>query len=125
MRKILILLFLLSFVSIPIFAQTPTATATSKLEWIITAADLSTAQSYVYKYYLDASPTGIIFSTGVSCVGATPPFTCQTSFPVVSSGNHTLRISASNTAGESLPSDPFAFAFVGIPSKPTGIRIIT
>lgn len=125
MRKSLLVLLLIFLSSDHhINAQTPVATPTSKLAWVITAADLNTAQSYVYKYYLDASATGIIFSPSPTCSGTAAPFSCQVAFPAVGNGNHTISITASNTAGESLHSDPFAFAFVGIPSKPTGLRII-
>ncbi|MET0742945.1 MAG: hypothetical protein ABWY78_06200 [Microvirga sp.] len=102
--------------------QPPQATPDSKLAWNIPAQDLNTAQGYGYKWYLDGSATGNQFS-GVLCSGVAPTFECIVTFPPVTQGNHTIRISASNVAGEGVPSDPFAFAFVGKPGKPTNITI--
>ncbi len=98
--------------------QPPIATSTSKLNWGMTGQDLNTVQGYGYKWYLDGSATGNQFS-GVLCTGTTPSFSCTVNFPPVTQGNHTVRISASNSAGEGALSDPFAFAFVGKPDKPT------
>lgn len=115
-------LFLLLFLLLPSVQQPPTATASSKLVWMMTGQDLNTVQGYGYKWYLDGSATGNQFS-GVLCSGVTPSFECVVAFPPVTQGNHSVRISATNAAGEGELSDPFAFAFVGSPSKPTGITI--
>lgn len=100
----------------------PTATSASKLAWTQAGQDLNTVQGYGYKWYLDGSATGNQFS-GVLCSGATPTFDCVVQFPPVTQGNHSIRLSASNAAGEGVLSDPFAFTFVGKPDKPTNLRI--
>lgn len=119
---ILSTLLLLNLSYIGVFQVPPTATAQNKLFWNQPAQDLTTAQAYQYKWYLDGSATGNQF-TGVLCSGVTPTFTCEVQFPPVTQGNHSIRISANNVAGESPLSDPFAFAFVGNPSKPTALGI--
>lgn len=105
-----------------LFQTLPQATPSSKLQWDIPAQDLNTAQAYGYKWYLDGSATGNQFS-GVVCSGVTPNFQCIVAFPPLTQGNHTIRLSASNAAGEGPLSDPFAFAFVGNPGKPINIII--
>lgn len=106
----------------PAIQQPPVATSNSILVWGVAAQDLNTAQGYGYKWYLDGSATGNQFS-GVLCSGVTPTFTCEVAFPPVTQGNHTIRLSASNAAGEGELSDPFAFSFVGKPPKITNITI--
>ena len=104
-------------------AQTPpVASANNKLQWGQPAQDLSTASAYTYKWYLDGSATGTSF-TGVTCTG-TGPYQCIVMFPPVSQGNHIIKISASNAAGESPLSDPFSFTFVGKPLQPTNLQIV-
>ena len=102
--------------------QAPVATPLSKLAWDMPAPDLASAQAYVYRFYPDGATTGNAF-TAVTCAGTTSPFQCETAFPSFSQGNHTLRLTASNVAGEGIPSDPFAFAFVISPNKITNIHI--
>jgi hypothetical protein len=116
------LLAILLFFVAPVIQQPPIATSASKLAWVMTGQDLNTVQGYGYKWYLDGSTTGNQFS-GVLCSGITPTFECQVAFPPVTQGNHVIRLSASNAAGEGELSDPFAFSFVGKPAKITGITI--
>jgi hypothetical protein len=114
---------LVAATSVLVNAQTaPIATANSKLAWTIAAPDLATSQSYIYKYYPDASATGTNL-VSVACTGTVSPFACEVAFPLFTQGNHTLRLSASNAAGEGTPSAPFAFAFVGKPATPGSITI--
>jgi hypothetical protein len=125
MKKILITLILVTIGLINISAQAPpVATATSKMAWDIPAQDLNSAQGYAYKWYLDGSATGNQFS-GVLCSGVSPTFNCQVVFPALTQGNHTMRISATNAAGEGPLSDPFAFSFVGNPGKPVNLHIVS
>lgn len=119
---ILSTLLLLNLISPTVFQTPPIATAQNKLYWTQAAQDLNTAQGYSYKWYLDGSATGNQF-TGVLCSGVSPTFNCEVQFPPVTQGNHTLRLSASNVAGEGPLSDPFAFSFVGNPAKPTALGI--
>lgn len=102
--------------------QPPIATAANKLAWDQIAQDLNSAQGYAYKYYADGSATGNQM-TGVLCTGSVSPFQCEVQFPPFTQGNHSVRISATNAAGEGILSDPFAFSFVGLPSKPTNLHI--
>jgi hypothetical protein len=100
----------------------PPASANQKFAWDQVALDLAEAQGYTYKYYPDGSTTGVVFQN-VTCTGAASPFVCTTPIPAFTPGNHTITITAGNVAGESDKSDPFAFAFVVTPGKPTRIRI--
>jgi len=98
------------------------ASVNQKFAWDQAALTLADAQGYTYKYYADGSTTGINFA-GIACTGSASPFVCSVSIPAFTPGNHTITITASNIAGESPKSIPFAFAFVVTPAVPTGIRI--
>lgn len=100
------------------------ASSNQKFAFDISAPTLVDAQGYTYKYYPDNSPTGIPF-VGVVCAGTTSPFTCNVSIPAFTPGNHSIQLTASNVAGESLKSSPFVFVFVVTPSIPFNIRIIS
>jgi hypothetical protein len=120
MKKLFfVFLFSLTFYAVRVNAQ---ATGTSKLVWDQIAPDLVTANSYIYKYYPDSSLTGTSLNP-IVCTGTASPFTCSVSYPAFTPGNHTLTVTASNAAGESLKSIPFPFTFVVIPAAPTNIRI--
>lgn len=107
--------------ALAIMQPSPIATPASKLAWDQPAPDLSSAQGYTYKYYPDGSTTaGALI--GTTCSGTVTPFQCEVQFPTFVQGNHTLKLSATNVAGETL-SDPFAFAFVDKPGKPINIHI--
>ena len=119
----IVLIILMTALAVPTIAQAPpVATANSKLAWGMPAPDLATAQSYTYRQYPDASATGVVLNA-VTCTGTATPFACEVAFPLFTQGNHTLRLSASNAAGEGVPSAPFAFTFVGKPGTPTSITI--
>ncbi len=100
----------------------PIGSSNQKFAWDQVAVDLAEAQSFTYKYYPDNSATGLTFAT-VTCTGTVSPFVCTTPIPAFTPGTHTITITASNLAGESDKSNPFAFAFVVTPGKPTNIRI--
>lgn len=117
----LITVLLISIASLA--AQTPpTAIATQKFEWDQAAPTLADAQGYTYKYYPDGGLIGVNFSS-VACSGAASPFRCNTPIPAFTPGNHNITITASNAAGESAKSVPFAFNFVVTPAVPVGVRI--
>jgi hypothetical protein len=119
----IILVILVTALAVPTVAQTPPiATANSLLSWGIPAPDLASAQTYTYRYYPDATATGTILNA-VTCSGTATPFVCQVAFPLFTQGNHTLKLSAANAAGEGVPSAPFAFSFVGKPGTPINITI--
>jgi hypothetical protein len=102
-------------------AQTP-ANPGNKIGWDQPASALAEAQGYTYKYYADAGIVGVTL-TPVACTGTASPFQCEVAFPAFTPGAHTLALTASNTAGESVKSAPLAFTFVVIPSAPTSLRI--
>lgn len=104
------------------FAQS-NATSTSKLGWDQAGvASTVEAQGLTYKYYLDGSATGTTI-TGVTCTGVSPSVSCQATFPVTPAGSHTLTMTASNVAGESLKSTALPFVYVVVPSAPSNLRI--
>lgn len=125
MKKVIFVL-LLCVLSAPAFAQTPATTA-NKIAWEQQAPSLADAQAYVYKYYPDGAATGIVL-TGVTCTSTTSPTgtivpQCEVAFPAFTPGSHTLTLTASSVAGESVKSTPLSFAFVVIPSAPNNLRI--
>jgi hypothetical protein len=103
-------------------AHAQQASPNSTIQWDQPAPTLADAQAYTYKYYADGSTTGVVFN-GVTCNGTASPFTCTVLFPAFTPGNHTIRLTAQNIAGESTPSSPFGFTFVVTPSSPNNIRI--
>lgn len=110
---------LLCLWAVPAFAQT--AGPGSHLAWDQIAPDLATAQGYTYLLTADAGTATVVAGT---CTGALSPFVCTTPIPAFTPGPHTVVLTAGNVAGASLPSAPFAFTFVVIPSTPTGLRIV-
>lgn len=114
------LLIIIGIVLLPILASAQ-ATGTSKLAFDQAAANLAEANSLTYKYYPDGAATGV--TTTVTCTGSTSPFVCETPFPAFTPGSHTIQVTASNAAGESLKSAVFNFTFVVIPSAPVNLRI--
>jgi hypothetical protein len=102
------------------------ATGSSKITFDQAAPDLATAQGYTFKHYDDSLTVGVAL-TGVTCAAKVPPvtgtFACVGSFPAETPGSHSLTLTSANVAGESLPSVPFAFVFVVIPTPPTNIKI--
>ena len=120
MKKLVILPVLLFITAIQ---PPPPLVVGDKLGWDQAAPTLVEAQAATYKYYLDSSATGIAF-VNVTCSGTVSPFPCQVVTPIFSPGNHTIQLTASNAAGESLKSSPFAFSFVVTLNSPSGIRII-
>lgn len=120
MKRVSFLLILLLLVPSVVFSQ---AIPTSKLGWDQDAPTLSDAQAYTYKYYADGSSTGAVLSN-VTCTGSTSPFVCTAPFPAFTPGNHSIKLTASNLAGESSSSLPLDFTFIVTPSVPRGLRII-
>jgi hypothetical protein len=117
------LLFTFAFLLCASFAHAQ-ATPASKLGWDQAAADLATANAYSYKHYDDLSVTGVALAPA-TCTGTASPFACQAPFPAFTPGaTHTIAITASNVAGESLKSTPLSFQFIVIPAAPTNLRII-
>lgn len=102
-------------------AQT-TGTPSSRLGWDQQNASAAEAESFTYRYYPDGATVGTVL-TGVTCVAGTPTV-CSAPFPAFTPGNHSLTLTASNAAGESLPSAPLSFTFVVVPTAPANLRIL-
>lgn len=115
MRRLL-LVFVVFGLAVPAVAQT--ATPGSKFAWT-QSADATTAQAYTWKIYNDGATTGVALAP-VTCVAGTPTTTanCTVPIPPYTPGAHTMTITATNAAGESVKSDPLTFTMVAIPAKP-------
>jgi hypothetical protein len=127
MKKFLIAISVIMLIATSTYAQVtppPIPTSTSKfLAWDQDASSLIEAQGLTYKYYADSSTTGVVLPN-VTCIGTASPFQCQVAFPAFTPGVHTLAITASNIAGESVKSiPPLNFSFVVIPGTPRNITI--
>lgn len=120
MKKTLLAAAALFLLSTPLYAQT---TAKDKLAWDQTAPDVATAQAYTYSAYADTATVGTTLSP-VTCTGTVSPFLCSVPFPAFTPGPHTLQVTASNVAGESLKSNVFSFTFVVVPTAPANLRKI-
>lgn len=123
---ILSLLFLITL-SLSASAQT-NVTPGRTLGWDQPAVNQAEASSFVYKTYTDGSNTGVTLSD-VACtapVAGSPvgTFPCSAPFPAATPGSHSLTATASNAAGESLQSTPFAFIFVVLPNPPRNLRLL-
>jgi len=103
-------------------AAAQNATPGSTLRFDQPAPNVLEAQGYTYNKYVDGGdvPTPL---TSVQCSGAISPFLCEAPFPAFTPGSHTIRITASNVAGESLRSTPFPFTFVVVPAQPLNLRL--
>ncbi len=110
---------ILSLWASSLFAQT-TITPSNKLAWDEVAPTLSTAQSYVYKVYLDGAATGTTVTA--TCTITASVITCTTPASIFAGGNHTITMTATNGVGESAPSAPFSFTMNLGPNTPTNLR---
>ena len=119
MTRIRTALFGLVFCAIATVASAQAA-ANKSLAWDQTGATATEAQAYTFTYYPDGALVGVVL-TGVTCAGT--PVACSVPFPAFTPGAHTLTLTATNIAGESVKSNPFAFVFVVVPSAPVNIRI--
>ena len=118
--------FLLACVMVLGFSVVASAQATqaSKIGWDQPAPDLATASAYSYKHYDDSGTTGITL-TPTTCTGTVSPFQCQAAFPAFTPGaQHTIALTATNQAGESLKSTALPFTFIVIPNPPQNVHII-
>lgn len=123
----LVLVAVLLF-AVALTAQTPgpVAAAGRKVAWDQAAPSLAEAQGYTYRLYVDGAAAPILVTSPVTCVNpgtAGAPYVCQTAFPPMTPGPHTLVVTASNDSGESLPSTPFAFQFIVVPVTPRNVRL--
>lgn len=103
--------------SVPAVAQTPVPSPTppaTKLSW-----DHDGINTDGYRLKID-DVTSVVVAT---CAVVNAVRTCDTPFPALTPGTHTLWVIAFNAAGEA-SSDPFLVSVFVQPTKPTGIRII-
>lgn len=122
-RDFLLVCVICAFITVVLSAQNPNVGPNDSFAWNQDATNLSTAQGFVYKYYLDGAVTGSVWA-GVTCAGTATPFTCQAKTPTFAQGQHSLTITAANTTGESGQSVPFVFVYGNPPNIPNNIRII-
>lgn len=102
-----------------------TANPTNALGIDIAAADVPTAAGYTWRMYLDSSTTGSTIA-GVTCAASATAGvqTCRLPWPALTTGTHTVQVTAANGAGESPKSVSFSFPFENQPSTPTNPRIV-
>ena len=117
-------LFLLMPVSLT--AQTPSL-AGDQLGFDQPAATLAAAQAYVYRAYLDGGTTPWVLT--VTCAGAVSPFVCSGPFPPLTTGTHTVQLTAAvvlpdGRSAESAKSTAFSFRLFAAPSSPGQLRIV-
>ena len=98
------------------------ATPGSTLRFDQPAPTVLEAQGYTYQKYVDGGDVASPLNS-VTCSGAVSPFVCEAPFTAFTPGSHTIRITASNVAGESLRSTPFPFTFVVVPAQPLNLRL--
>lgn len=99
-----------------------TATAASAFGFTMTE-DLATAQGFTYRLYADGAATSSVLSP-VTCLAVSAGRTdCTVKIPAFTPGAHTIRITATNAAGEGPKSDPLDFVLVVAPGKPTSLKV--
>src|SRR3990167_4715837 len=103
-------------------AQAQPATPSSKLAWDQPNATPTEAATFIYTVYNDGSTAGVTL-TSVTCVAGVQSTVCSAPFLAYTPGAHSLTLTASNSAGESGKSAPFAFTFVIVPSTPWNLRV--
>lgn len=113
-----------------VHAQSPPVVAVGHhLQWDLTTdvdgtpVTPASAQAATAKLYVDGSVVGIVL-TGVTCTaGADVPATCTAPLPTLASGQHDLRLTVTNPAGESQPSAELTVAFVVLLAAPSNLRV--
>ena len=84
-----------------------------------------TAQTIVYRVYLDALPPYIL--QGVICATVTGLTECQAPLPAPAIGVHTLYVTgqwASGEGGEGPKSPTITFRYPSVPGAPMNLRIL-
>lgn len=88
----------------------PVAGPNHRLVWDQYAYNLDTVKKLSFTYFLDDSIAGTSLE-GVVCTGNAPNFTCSAPIPNMSNGVHTIKLSATNTIGNSGQSTEFRFRY--------------
>lgn len=104
-------------------SEAQTATPNAVLAWDQPAPSLADAQGYSYRYYPDGVTTGSALPATCAATADPAIFVCRAAFPAFTPADHSLIVTASNEAGESLPSAALAFRFVVLPATPLRVRI--
>jgi len=119
MKQVLLsLVFVLGLATVS-YAQS--ATPSNRLAWDQSDATVAVAEAYTFKQYADGSPTGTVI-TGVTCT-AGAVVSCSAPFGAFTPGTHTIQLTATNAAGESVKSAVFNFTFVVVPTAPGNLRV--
>lgn len=107
------------------YAQQPiNVTPDNRIGWDQQAGTLTEAQNFTYRYYIDSSATGLVTTATCTSTPVANIFLCVAPPPAVSSGNHSLEITAGNIAGESAKSSPLEFAYILTPVSPSNPRVL-
>src|SRR5687767_627423 len=118
MKKLLAFVFAL-LLPLAAFAQTPVV-GQQALAWDQSAASLAEAQSLGFKLFIDGG-SGAVFP-GVTCTGTASPFVCKANLPALTSGPHSLVLTATLAGQESAPSTALAIQVVVL-AAPQNLRI--
>lgn len=120
--------FVLALLMVGLFAASAAAQTIgpgASFTWDQDAADLATAQSYLYQLRLDGVDQPL---TTTVCSGATSPFLCNHAVPAMSNGSHTASVRATQIiAGvvyASLDSNSVSFVYGQAPAVPRQFRVI-
>jgi len=119
-------LLTLALVLIPVLAsaQTPVV-GTERVIWDQPGASLAAVQGYTYHSIDGASAATIL--PGVTCSGTVSPFLCGARLPALTTGGHSLAITATVTLNgqvlSSAPSVPLSLLIIAVPAVPQNVRI--
>lgn len=93
------------------------------VSWEQPGASLAEVQDLTYRIYQDALPPVVL--TGVRCAAkSVSPWTCTAPFPTGSIGVvHTITLTASNAAGETVKSAPYTYVLVVVPRTPAKVGV--
>lgn len=128
-RIIFAALMVIGFSNVANSQLIPNVGAIAKLVWDQEGPNQVAVSAYTYVVYKDGldtatgAPTGTVqVLTGVTCTGLVSPFNCSAPFPSFTPGVHSLVMTATNAAGQSLASTRFSFTFVVVPNAPKNVR---
>lgn len=101
----------IAIVLLAIIAQTPPAAP--KWAWNQPAISAAEAQALTYRYYLDGSTEPKVLA-GVTCSEpevSPGKYRCTAPIPAMELGEHTVKLTASNSEGETVPSNTMTLKF--------------
>ena len=125
MRRLILTALCLCWAS-TVVAQTP-AVGTEILTWDQAGATLVAVQGYVYD--VQDGTTAPARLTPVTCTGTATPFVCGSRLPALTTGLHSLTVTARTTVNgtqlSSSPSAPLALLIMAMPATPQNLRLTT